>query len=182
MMVHANMLSPRSPQNNGQAEEILEVIRQRAITMTVQSCDMLLAVLNRWTQLDKNKEMSKYLCMDGMMVSSYSFSFYFTVPLIVMGHVMYSLLCISVIPQAQIPERLKSNFYRVFDEVASFLPDDHHVPSTISPILSFMSNKEASELQVYYEYALPGYAFVSDIMDSSLQHLQTHIPLRTPCV
>lgn len=103
-----------------------------------------------------------------------------------MGHIMYSLLCISVIPQAQIPERLKSNFYRVFDEVASFLPDDHHVPSTISPILSFMSNKEASELQVYYGYALPGIAFVSDIMDSSLQHLQTHIPLRlnqrTSCV
>ncbi|CDH57421.1 hypothetical protein RO3G_05069 [Lichtheimia corymbifera JMRC:FSU:9682] len=157
MMVHANMLSPRSPQNNGQAEEILEVIRQRAINMTVQSCDMLLAVLNRWTQLDMNKEM---------------------MPLIVMGHVMYSLLCISVIPQAQIPERLKSNFYRLFDEVASFLPADHHVPSTISPILSFMSNKEASELQVYYEYALPGIAFVSDIMDSSLQHIQTHIPLR----
>lgn len=91
-----------------------------------------------------------------------------------MGHMMYAMACIQECPEVQLSSQSKILFSKIFKGFSSFLPSDHRMPSSISPMASAITLHHASPTMcLYNDYPMPGYALISDTLTVSFDRLQS---------
>ena len=91
-----------------------------------------------------------------------------------MGHMMYAMACIQECPEVQMNSQLKRRFSIIFKGFSSFLPSDHSIPLSISPMASAITLRQASPTMcLYNDYPMPGYALISDTLTVSFDRLQS---------
>ncbi|KAI9310285.1 hypothetical protein BX666DRAFT_2009970 [Dichotomocladium elegans] len=60
LSIHANLLNPRMCKESAYEDNILRLIQQNAMEVTLRSCDVLLATLARWIKVDLTRKLSKF--------------------------------------------------------------------------------------------------------------------------
>lgn len=100
----------------------------------------------------------------------------------IMGHMMYAMACIQECPEVQMSSQTKMLFSKIYKGFSSFLPSDHCVPSSISPMASAITFRRASPTMcLYNEYPMPGYALLSDTLSVSFDRLQILLTVSSHC-
>ena len=60
-------------------------------------------------------------------------------------------------------------------KLSALLPDGHLVPSSISPLASYLKNSSISPYEFYEKYPFPGYALLSDVLSISIRDVEQKI-------
>ncbi|KAI8140086.1 hypothetical protein BJV82DRAFT_227776 [Fennellomyces sp. T-0311] len=162
-LVQSSMLKPRIlsasediPYASGSNDDsnIIHVLRENAISRTLQSTQVLVHVLKKTLEID-------------IEAIPLSFSY-----MIVTFHSACNV--VNYCKDARLPENTRETLRYCFEQLSSLVPRNHQVPSNVSFLEAFITRfMEPCPLEVYETYPMPGYAFLSEMFDVCYKKLRT---------
>ncbi|KAI9499009.1 hypothetical protein BDB00DRAFT_330346 [Zychaea mexicana] len=150
-VVNSCLLKPAKTHENA---DILMMMRERAMTTCLRSCEIVLLVIKRRFTLDDD-------------VPPLTFE--------MLVNVMYALSAVASCAETTVSADLQRLFHDCFNHTNSFFPSGHRIPPSLSPLKSLMTTQQVHELDIYERYPLPGYALISDVFNQSFIHIQSKL-------
>ncbi|KAI8144943.1 hypothetical protein BJV82DRAFT_63596 [Fennellomyces sp. T-0311] len=154
----ASILQPQAmpASDDNVTAEAIQIIKANSVSLALHSCRILVYALEKnWDPYTSDQP---------------NFSF----AIILYG--IYALERLSSCDDLQVPRELLALLKRSLDvKFSSLLPEGHMVPSSVSPLVSYIGNAADSTLSPYefYEnYPFPGYALLADVLLTSIKHVE----------
>ncbi|KAI8139925.1 hypothetical protein BJV82DRAFT_239557 [Fennellomyces sp. T-0311] len=151
-MTQSTLLQPHSPTQDQGNTDIINILRDRAQTLTLCSTQALIYVMKKNLEVD---------------IEAMPLSFGY-----MMG-VLHSVCNIFTCQRIQLPSEMQSMLIYCFTQLHSIVPSDHHIPESSTKLLSFVKTYESNPIVVYSRYPMPRLAMLSDILHTCLRQLNT---------
>ncbi|KAI9261604.1 hypothetical protein BDA99DRAFT_511884 [Phascolomyces articulosus] len=152
-VVTSSILQPRLSENSP-AFDILRLVRDRAASLAVTSCKVLISVMKANLKEDSD-------------LPSLSFEALF--------QVLYALDKLAACPHIEFPLEVRGLLRDCFKIVRKFLPADHQISVPSTHLESYLKNPKKYPLDFYEQYPLPGCALIYAIFMTSLEQLDRHL-------
>ncbi|KAI8139922.1 hypothetical protein BJV82DRAFT_625500 [Fennellomyces sp. T-0311] len=155
-MIQSTLLQPLSPIDEQGNEDIIRILRERALSLTMTSTQALIHIMKKNLEVD----------IDAVPLS-------FTYMMGVLHSVCNIVSCLHI----QLPPEMQSMLLYCFTQLHSMVLSGHHIPESATKLLSFITTRKSNPIVIYEQFPMPRLAMLSDIFHTCFRQLNSIVHL-----
>ncbi|KAI8139919.1 hypothetical protein BJV82DRAFT_625491 [Fennellomyces sp. T-0311] len=155
--VQSTFLQPQSSIPEQANSDVINILRQRALYLTLCSTQALIHVMVKNLEVD---------------IEAMPLSFGY-----MMG-ILHAICNIVSCLRLKLPPEMQNMLSYCFDKLRSVVPLDHHIPEeSVTKLQSFVITRRSNPIVIYESYPIPRLAMLSDIFQTCFRHMNSLVSL-----